>query len=146
MNQQMKRQNKKKNTKGFTLMEVLIVIALLATLGTFAGVKLLARLKEGRINAAKIQMSGFSQALQSYSLDNGSYPTTAQGLEALISKPTTGPEPKRYSPDGYFEKKTIPKDPWGNDYVYVCEDGQTYEITSAGPDGKPGSEDDIKSE
>ncbi len=142
-----KNQRKNKNNKGFTLMEVLIVIALLATLGTFAGVKLLSKLQEGRVNAAKIQMSGFQQALQSYYMDNNNYPTTAQGLDALISKPTAGgPEPKKYSPEGYFDKKQIPKDPWGNEYVYVCEDGQTYDISSVGRDGKPGSDDDVKQE
>jgi general secretion pathway protein G len=142
-----KENNLKRNGEsGFTLMEVLIVIALLATLGTFAGVKLLAKLKEGKIGAAKIQIAGFQQALQSYYLDNNGYPTTAQGLDALIHKPSSGPEPKRYSAEGYFDKKQIPKDPWGNDYNYECDDGQTYAIYSSGPDGNAGNEDDIKSE
>jgi general secretion pathway protein G len=142
----MKKNVKRKNQKGFTLMEVLIVIALLATLGTYAGVKLLSKLKEGKVGAAKIQLSGFQQALQSYYLDNSVYPSTSQGLDALIAKPSGAPEPKRYSPEGYFSKKQIPKDPWGNDYIYVCEDGQTYGVASAGPDGTPESEDDIKAD
>lgn len=140
------KKNKKNQNAGFTLVEVLIVIALIATLGTYAGVKLIGKLKEGKIGATKIQLSGFQQALQSYYLDNNQYPTTGQTLEALISKPTTGPEPKRYSSEGYFNKKTIPKDPWGNDYNYVCEDGQNYTISSAGPDGQLDTEDDVKTE
>ena len=74
------------------------------------------------------------------------YPHTSQGLEALIRKPSVGKSPNNYPEGGYFGKKELTKDPWANAYRYECEDYQNFNITSDGPDGEPGTEDDIKGE
>ena len=142
----MKANKKKKNTKGFTLVEIMIVLALVVMLGSFAGVKLIDQFKRAKVDATKVQIAQFKQALDAYYLAVNSYPDTNQGLEALISKPSTGKVPENYPDGGFLGKKTIPKDPFGNPYHYVCEDGQNYTITSDGPDQKPDTADDIKSE
>ncbi|NBX92926.1 MAG: type II secretion system protein GspG [Proteobacteria bacterium] len=141
-----KKLQQKKREKGFTLVEVMIVLALVVMLGSYAGPKLIGLFNKGKQDNAKIQIAGFGSALQAYYLAHSYFPTTAQGLQALISKPSVGKVPDNYPDGGYLGKKEIPKDPWGNQYRYECEDGQNYTITSDGPDGQPGSGDDIKSD
>ncbi|NBT59180.1 type II secretion system protein GspG [bacterium] len=136
----------RKREKGFTLVEIMIVLALVVMLGSYAGVKLIGMFNKGKQDIARTQIAGFGQALQAYYLAHSYYPTTAQGLQSLISKPSVGKIPENYPEGGYLGKKEVPKDPWGNDYRYACEDGQNFTITSAGPDGQEGSADDIKSE
>jgi len=126
--------------------EIMIVLALVVMLGSYAGVKLIGMFNKGKQDIARTQIAGFGQALQAYYLAHSYYPTTAQGLQSLISKPSVGKIPENYPEGGYLGKKEVPKDPWGNDYRYACEDGQNFTITSAGPDGQEGSADDIKSE
>ncbi len=140
----LKKQNKK--NRGFTLVEIMIVLALVVMLGSFAGVKLIDQFKRAKVDATKVQIASFKQALDAYFLSHNSYPDSNQGIEALISKPTTGKIPENYPEGGYLGKKTVPKDPFGGQYHYVCEDGQNYTITSDGPDQKPDTADDIKSE
>ncbi|NBY18857.1 type II secretion system protein GspG [bacterium] len=141
-----KKQHKKRYNKGFTLVEIMIVLALVVMLGSFAGVKLIDQFKRAKVDATKVQIASFKQVLDAYFLAHNTYPETNQGLEALISKPTSGKVPENYPEGGYLGKKAIPKDPFGSDYHYECEDGQTYSITSDGPDRKPGTADDIKSD
>lgn len=137
---------KNRRNKGFTLVEIMIVLALVVMLGSFAGVKLIDQFKKAKVDATKVQIASFKQALDAYYLAHSLYPETNQGLEALISKPSSGKIPENYPDGGYLAKKTLPKDPFGSDYHYECEDGQNYSITSDGPDKKPGTGDDIKSE
>jgi general secretion pathway protein G len=144
MNNQ-KRKDRKRE-KGFTLVEIMIVLALVVMLGSYAGVKLFGMFNKGQQDIARTQIAGFGQALQAYYLSHSYYPTTAQGLQSLIARPSVGKVPENYPEGGYLGKKELPKDPWGNEYRYVCEDGQNFTITSAGPDGQEGSSDDIKSE
>jgi len=144
MNKQNKR--KRRNQAGFTLVEIMIVLALVVMLGSYAGVKLIGMFNKGKQDIARTQIAGFGQALQPYYLSHSYYPTTAQGLQALVSRPSVGKVPENYPEGGYLGKKELPKDPWGNEYRYSCEDGQNFIITSAGPDGQEGSSDDIKSD
>lgn len=124
-----------KNNKGFTLLEIMIVISLLAVLGTFVVNKFLARLDEGNQQAAKIQINGFKQLLEDYRRYCNQYPTSAQGLEALLAKPTSAPECPNYPASGFIEGSKMPLDPWQHPYLYES-DGNTYLITCLGKDGK----------
>lgn len=133
-----------RKTRGFTLIEIMIVLAIVGMLFSFVGVKVIQKFKESKIQGAKIQIAAYSQALQAYYLGHNMYPHTSQGLEALIKKPTVGKIPQNYPDGGYFGKKELSKDPFGNPYRYECEDYQNFTITSDGPDGEPGTDDDIK--
>lgn len=130
-----------RNNRGFTLIEIMVVIVILALLAALVGPKLIGRSDDAKITDAKVQMKNFETALKLYKLDNGNYPTTEQGLAALVTKPTTGTIPKNYKSEGYLESKKIPKDPWGNDYVYLSpgEHGD-FDIYSFGADGVKGGE------
>lgn len=129
----------KQADKGFTLVEILIALTLLAIAGTFVAGKIFDQLRDGKISAAQIQMKALGDRLKEYRRHCHTYPTTDQGLEALIEKPSGGKECKRYNPGGYIESGEIPLDPWDNEYIYESE-GRTFTITSYGPDGAPGGE------
>ena len=124
---------------GFSLIEILIALTLMAIGGTFIAGRVLDNLNEGKVNAAKIQMSSLSDRLREFNRHCGFYPTTDQGLEALITKPE-GRECKRYRPGGYIKEGfDIPLDPWDNDYEYTSN-GKTFNIISLGRDGLEGGE------
>jgi general secretion pathway protein G len=142
----MKMNKRKKNQKGFTLIEIMIVLAIVGMLFSFVGVNVIKKFRESKTSAAKIQMASYEQALQAYYLAHSMYPSTAQGLQALITVPTVGRVPKNYPEGGYFGKKALVKDPFGDDYRYECEDNQNYTISSDGPDGTAGTDDDIVQE
>ena len=90
---------------------------------------------------AKIQIESIETALKLYKLDNGYYPVTEQGLQALVEAPTVGQLPRAWREGGYLEKGKVPKDPWGNEYVYLSPGVQgDYDLSSYGPDGQPGGE------
>lgn len=134
----MKRLN---NRGGFTLIEIMVVIVILAMLAALVGPKLMGRTDDAKITDARVQIKNIETALKLYKLDNGSYPTTEQGLGALVTKPTVGVIPNSYKDGGYLESKKMPKDPWGNDYLYVSpgEHGD-YDLFSYGADGAKGGE------
>lgn len=142
----MKKNLKKLKNKGFTLIEIMIVLAIVGMLVSYVGVNIIKQFQSSKLQSAKIQMASYEQALQAYYLAHSNYPHTSQGLQALISVPTVGKIPKNYPDGGYFGKKQLPNDPFGNPYRYECEDYQNYTISSDGPDGAAGTDDDIVQE
>ncbi len=126
--------------KGFTLIELLVVIIILGLLAAIVVPKITGRVEEAKVETTKVQMKAIKDALEQYKLDNGFYPTTEQGLKALVEKPTTPPIPARWRQ--YLDK--IPKDGWDRDFIYISPGvGHPYELKSLGSDGKDGTEDDI---
>ena len=127
--------------RGFTLIEIMVVIVILALLAALVGPKIIGRSDDARVADAKVQIRNIETALKLYKLDSSVFPTTDQGLSALVTKPATGVIPKNYKAEGYLESKKLPKDPWGNDYVYLSpsEHGD-YELCSYGSDGAKGGE------
>jgi len=130
-----------RTNKGFTLIEIMVVIVILALLAALVGPKLIGRSDDAKVTDTKVQIKNIETALKLYKLDNGNYPTTEQGLAALVTKPTTGLIPKNYKDEGYLESKKVPKDPWGSDYIYLSpgEHGD-FDIYSFGADGVKGGE------
>jgi general secretion pathway protein G len=129
------------NKRGFTLIEIMVVIVILALLAALVGPKIMGRTDDAKIQTTKTQIRNLETALKLYKLDNGVYPTTEQGLNALVTKPTVGVIPKNYKEGGYLESKNVPKDGWGNDLLYVSpgEHGD-YDLYSYGADGVKGGE------
>ena len=132
---------KVRRTGGFTLIELMVVMIIIGVLAALVAPRLMGKADKAKVTEAKIQIKNFETALRLYKMDNGFYPSTEQGLEALISLPTSGQIPENYKATGYLEKKVIVLDPWGNDYVYISpgELGD-YDIISYGADGLPGGE------
>ena len=128
-----------KKQSGFTLIEIMVVLAILAGLVAMVAPNIIGEAGEARVKTAKAEMANIGQALSMYKLHNFTYPSTSQGLEALVSKPSGSPEPKNYKKGGYLPK--LPTDPWGNPYIYLASGGK-YEIISLGADGEEGGEDD----
>ena len=127
------------NQKGFSLIEILIALTLLAVAGTFVVGRFMDTLHEGQVKSTKIQMSNIDARLKEFRRKCNFYPTTEQSLEALVTKPTGGRECKDYPANGFIEGEQVPKDPWDNDFIYES-DGKTFNIYSHGPDGEPGGE------
>ncbi len=123
--------------RGFTLVEVMVVVAILGILAALIVPKIIGRSDDARIVAAKQDVATLVAALKLYRLDNQRYPTSDQGLKALVEKPTTDPVPNNWKAGGYLDK--LPKDPWGNPYQYL-QPGVHGEIDiySLGADGQPG--------
>ncbi len=135
---------------GVTLIEMIVAITIIAILGIIVYPMIMDLPQKARVQSAKQQILNFGIALDRYSMDNGFYPTTEQGLEALVKKPDSEPVPMHYNEGGYMKSKAVPKDPWGRSYVYESpgEHGNDYEIMSYGADGEEGGEgvnEDIKS-
>ncbi|MGL0820531.1 type II secretion system major pseudopilin GspG [Vibrio vulnificus] len=131
-------QNKAKKQAGFTLLEVMVVVVILGILASFVVPNLLGNKEKADQQKAITDIVALENALDMYKLDNSVYPTTDQGLDALVSKPSS-PEPRNYRDGGYI--KRLPKDPWGNDYQYMSPgDKGTIDIFTLGADGQEGGE------
>ena len=125
--------------RGFTLIELMVVIVSRGVLAALVVPKIMSRPDEARAVAAKHDISALMQALKLYKLDNGSYPTTEQGLKALTQKPTVAPVPNNWKTGGYLDK--LPQDPWGRDFQYLSPGVKgEVDVFSFGADGAPGGE------
>lgn len=125
--------------RGFTLLEVMVVVVILGILAALVVPKIISRPDEARVIAAKQDIASLMQALKLYRLDNQRYPTTEQGLQALLAKPTGAPIPLNWKPGGYIER--LAKDPWGNPYQYLNPGVRgEIDVFSYGADGAPGGE------
>lgn len=138
-----KRTQVRMHQDGFTMMEILIVIALIAMVAGFVGPKVMSKFERGKVDTTKIQMRQIGVSLDDFKRECGFYPLTDQGLNALITKPTGGRECKNYDPEGYIKGKQPPKDGFGNDFVYTS-DGAKYELKSLGADGAEGGDGNNK--
>lgn len=135
--------------RGFTLLELIIVVFILSLLVTIVAPRIIGRTDDARVAEAKVQIKNFETALKLFKMDNGFYPDTQQGLESLAERPATGRIPKNYRSGGYLEQKKIPPDPWGSPYLYISPGMHgDFDIMSYGADEKEGGESidaDIKS-
>ena len=138
----MKNVKKNNNQKGFTLLEIMVVIVILGVLASMVVPNLMGNKDKADIQKVKSDVIALENALDMYKLDSSIYPNTDQGLEALVSKPSGSPEPRNYREDGYI--KRLPQDPWGNDYILNSpgEHGKI-DVLSVGMDGEEGTDDDI---
>jgi general secretion pathway protein G len=133
------------DNRGFTLIELMVVIVILGILAMWVAPKIMSRPEEAKQVKARLDIQNLETALKLYKLDSGMYPTTGQGLQALVEKPDTGNVPKKWKQGGYLEKGRVPKDPWGNDFVYLSPGLKgDFDIISYGLDGVPGGENDYK--
>lgn len=128
-----------KKDRGFTLIEIMVVLIIIGLLAGIVVPKLMGRTEEAKRTKASVQIKNLQSALDLYKLDNGIYPSTDQGLHALVEKPAIGEIPKGWKEGGYIDK--IPKDPWGNNYVYISPGVHgDYDLYSYGADGEEGGE------
>lgn len=130
--------------KGFTLLELLVVVVILGILATFVGSRIMGKPEEARQTQARIQIQALENALNMYRLDNSEYPATEQGLKALVEKPAVGNIPAKWREGGYLDKPRVPRDPWGNDFVYLSpgmKNTNGFDLFSYGADGQAGGED-----
>lgn len=133
------------NQRGFTLIELMVVIVILGILAGLIIPRIMGRPEEARRMKARVQIESIETALKLYKLDNGSYPSTEQGLQALVEAPSVGQLPKAWRDGGYLEKGRVPKDPWDNEFVYLSPGANSdFDLISYGADGEPGGEDKDK--
>ncbi len=132
-----KRRGLMRRRSGFTLIEIMVVVVILGLLAALVVPRIGPQVAEAQRTAAQTQIRSLEDALEMYRLHNGFYPSTQQGLDALVKAPSTSPVPKRYAEGGYIKK--VPDDPWGNPYIYRNDNGHI-RIISTGPDGEEGGE------
>ncbi len=133
--------NKRVDNRGFTLIEIMVVMVILGLLVAIVAPNIMGRSDQAKVTVAETQLSNIANALDLYRLDNSQYPSTQQGLQALVTKPSGSPEPKNWNPDGYL--KSVPEDPWGAEYQYVSPGTEgPYDLYSYGSDGQEGGDGD----
>jgi len=129
--------------KGFSLIELMAAVIIMGMLAGIVGVAVFRQLDTARVNAARTQIKQLESALAFYQMENGRFPTTEQGLDALVHKPSVAPEPRNYRPGGYLEKGQVPLDPWSNPYQYRYpgqKNPYSFDLWSLGADNAPGGE------
>ena len=128
--------HERKRQQGLTLIEILVVVAILGLLAALVVPNVIGRGEQARVDLAKANMQGIANALDMYRMDNGRYPTTEEGLEALVREPASA---RNWNPEGYLDE--VPRDPWGNEYIYISpgRDGP-FDLYSLGADGSEGGE------
>lgn len=126
-----------RTAQGFTLIEIMVVVVIIGILSALIVPNVISRPDEARVAAATLGVQQIGNALELYRLDNGFYPSTDQGIEALVNEPADFPEPKKWNPEGYLP--SMPEDPWGEPYLYYNED-RTIEVYSFGADRQEGGE------
>ncbi len=132
----------KQKQGGFTLIEIMVVIVIIGILIGLVAPNIVGNVDEARVTAAKADISTLVDALERYYMDSSAYPTTDQGLEALVVKPTIGPEPRRWRAQGYIKRKAMLVDPWGNEYRYISPGvSSPFDLYSLGADGQEGGEE-----
>jgi len=127
---------------GFTLIEIMVVLVIIAILGALVGPALFDRVSDARVKATRLDIRSLGTALDMYQMDNFRYPTSEQGLDALVKAPTSEPVPRNWRPRGYLRSNSVPKDQWGNDYLYLQpgREGLPFDLYTLGADGQPGGE------
>jgi len=135
----LKKGTKPRKQPGFSFIEILIVIVIMAGIAALVGPALFSKLDEAKVDQAKIQMKNLAGALELYRLDNSGYPSTEQSLQSLIKRPNVGRIPQNWR-GPYLNSKAVPKDPWGGDYAYRSG-GSSFELKCLGADLAPGGEE-----
>lgn len=130
---------------GFTLIELLVVLVIIGILAGYIGPKIMGHPEEAKRTKAMVQIQGIETALKMYKLDNGHYPSTEQGLQALVELPASGILAPKWRDGGYLEKSKVPLDPWKNEYVYLSPGiNGDFDLSSFAIDGEAGGEGDAK--
>ncbi len=126
---------------GFTLIELLVVLVIIGILAGYIGPKIMGHPEEAKRTKAALQIQGIETALKIYKLDNGGYPSTEQGIQALVELPSSGILPPKWREGGYLEKRKVPLDPWGNEFIYLSPGiNGDFDLSSYAIDGEPGGE------
>jgi general secretion pathway protein G len=126
---------------GFTLIEMMAVVLIIGLLAGIVGVAVFSSVNSAKVSTTQAQIKNLESALAFYQMDNGDFPTTDQGLQALVQKPTSAPTPESWRQGGYLQTKTVPKDAWKHDFQYLSpgqHNPDSYDLWSLGSDGQPG--------
>jgi len=133
------------NQAGFTLIELLVVLVIIGILAGYIGPKIMGHPEEAKRTKAALQIQGIETALKMYRLDNGTYPSTEQGLQALVEAPSVGNLPPKWRKGGYLEKGKVPLDPWRHEFIYLSPGvNGDFDLSSYAIDGEAGGEGDAK--
>jgi general secretion pathway protein G len=131
----------RRKEQGFTLIEILIVIVILSILAWQLAPRIMGKPEEAKQVRAQMDIGTLETTLKMYKLDNGFYPSTEQGIQALVEPPTIGRPAPKWREGGYLEKRRVPKDPWGYEYIYLSPGvNSDFDLSSYGADGEPGGE------
>jgi general secretion pathway protein G len=131
----------RKRERGFTLIEIMAVVVIIGMLMAIVGNAIVGNIRKARITTTRAQIQSLETAITTYQMDNGRFPSTDQGLRALIEKPTGAPEPYDWRPGGYLSKRELPRDAWGNEFQYAApgeHNPDSFDLWSLGGDAKPG--------